>query len=726
MNYQYNLPYYELHFSSLAEDAVHVLSFEADEEISNIFEYRIKLISDDPELDASKILNQPATFILNRGDEDPVKINGIISNFEQYGRNPDYVFYSAVLVPRIWRLNLVFQNEVYQHMDIKQVIETVLSKVGLSGKDYKIDLKHKYPKMEYIVQYRETSFNFLNRRLEHFGIYYYFEHQSDSDIIVFTDANTLLPSIDNSIGYNINKDPLSDNESISEIMCREQVVTGLVQLKDYNYLFPEKQLMAQSQIDTNQPGLYYDFGDNFTNEKDAEYLAKVRNQEFLSNKKRFFGVSDSRLFRVGYKFMMELHYRDDWNSEYLLTKIRFSGTQQSLFALLPHSGEVRSTFENHFEAIPSDIEFRPPRRTPIPKITGVMSAVIESGSGDQYAFIDDHGRYRMKLLFDISDKSNGQASCPIRLSQPYSGPGYGIHFPNHAKTEVLWACIDGDVDRPMGIGTVPNPSNASPSASGNKAQSVIRTAGQNELTMDDTKGNENIFLNATKDWTIAVANDKKQKVGHDENTSVGNNRTTKIENNETLSVASNETISVGGNRDKSVSGNQTEKVTGNKSIKVDGNHDEKISGNLDQSVDQNKNETISADKKMKIGGNYNVDVSADMKETVGSSKTVNVSGNISESSDQSISVKAGLNYSGEATIDYSAQSGGKMSLESGGDFKLSGSKKGVIEIADELTIKCGQATISLKKNGDISINGKKINIKASGDMVMKGQKILEN
>lgn len=726
MSYQYNLPHYELRLSSLADDAVHVLSFEAEEEISNAFEYRIRLVSEDPELDSSKILNQAATFILNRGEEEPVRINGIICNFEQYGRTPDYVFYSAVLVPRIWRLNLVYQNEVYQNMDIKQVIEAVLSKVGLTGKDYRFEIKHKYPKMEYIVQYRETSFNFLNRRLEHFGIFYYFEHQGDNDIIVFADANNQLPSIDSSIGYNINKDPLSDNESISEIMCREKVVTGLVQLKDYNYLFPEKQLMAQSQIESNQPGLYYDFGDNFTNEKDAEYLARVRNQELLSRKKLFSGISDCRLFRAGYKFKMELHYRNDWNSEYLLTKVQYSGTQQSLFALLPQSNNIMPTYENHFEAIPSDIEFKPQRKTPIPKITGVMSAVIESGSGDNYAFIDDHGRYRMKLLFDISDKTNGQASCPVRLLQPYSGPGYGVHFPNHAKTEVLWACVDGDVDRPMGLGTVPNPSNASPSASANKAQSVIRTAGQNELTFDDTKGNENVFINATKNWTIEVANDKSQNIGNNEDTKIGKDRTTEIDNNDTLTVNNNETINITANRDKTVGGNQSESVEGNKSISISGNHDEKIAGNMDLKISGNKNESIDGGKNLTVGEAYKIKVATELNEKVGVDRSLDAGGNISEKAGNNISSQAGGGYSGEAGSEYSLSSGEKMNLHSGDNFSIKGDKKGIIEIKDELTIKCGQASISLKKNGDITINGNKISIKASKDMVMKGQKILEN
>ncbi|MGE5861174.1 MAG: type VI secretion system Vgr family protein, partial [Ignavibacteria bacterium] len=625
VDYKHNQPYYELHLSNLKDGTVKVLSFEAEEEISNLFEYRIELVSDDPEIDSSKVLNNPATFFLNRGDEDPVKIHGIISGFEQYGKTSDYVFYKAVLVPQIWRLNLVFQNEVYQHINIEKIIEMMLEDIGLSKQSLKIDLKNKYPEKEYLVQYRETNFNFLNRRLEHFGIYYYFDHSDDKDVIVFTDSNSKLPSIplEENIGYNINKDPFSEKESVWEITCKEKVVTGMVQLKDYNYMFPEKQLMGQSQIDEH-PGLYYDYGDDFENEKDAESLAKVRNQEFLAGSKIFNGKSDCRYFSAGSKFKLEKHYRESWNSEYVITKVKHIGNQQGLFGLLPQSSKLLPTYENIFTAIPSEIEFRPSRKTPIPKITGIMSAKIESGSGDEYSFIDDHGRYKAKMLFDISNNSNGEASLPIRLLQSYSGAGYGIHFPNHSGTEMLWACVDGNVDRPIGLGTIPNPSNSSPSAGGNKSQSVIRTAGQNELTFDDKTGSENIFIHATKDFTIEVTNDKNQTIGN------------------------NETLSVKHNRDKSVSNNQSEKIGADKKISVSGNHKESISKNMSQDVGQNKDVTIGADNKVKVGASMNESVGASKKEEIKAAKSVKVGADSSEDVDANKSVNAKSNITEKA------------------------------------------------------------------------------
>lgn len=513
VTYKHNQPHYEFHFSDLSDDAVNVLSFEGREEISGLYEYKIELVSKDPELDSAKILNKSATFFLNRGDEDPIRIHGIVSDFEQFGRTPDYVFYRVILVPQIWRLGLVFQNEVYQDMNIQTLTETLLKNIGLSGQDYKFDFKESYPEKEYVVQYRETSLNFLNRRLEHFGIYYYFDHSGDRDVVVFTDSNSLLKDLplESPIGYNINKDPFTEKETVHEVNCREKVATGTVQLKDYNYMFPEKQLMAQSQLDNAQPGFYYDFGDNFENENEAGSLAKVRNQELLLQKKIFYGKSDCRYFAAGYKFTMEKHYRQDWNSEYIITKVVHRGNQHSLFGMLPGIKRTAPTYENSFTAIPSDIEYRPARRTPIPKISGIMSAKLESGSGDEYAFIDDNSRYRFKALFDISDKTNGEASLPIRLLQSYSGSDYGIHFPNHKNTELIWACVDGNVDRPVGIGTAPNPSQASPVAAKNKTHNLIRTAAGNEILLDD-KSNECQIAFKTSDAHKILMDDKDDKI----------------------------------------------------------------------------------------------------------------------------------------------------------------------------------------------------------------------
>ena len=61
-------------------------------------------------------------------------------------------------------------------------------------------------------------------------------------------------------------------------------------------------------------------------------------------------------------------------------------------------------------------------------------------------------------------------------------------------------------------------------------------------------------------------------------------------------------------------------------------------------------------------------------------------------------------------------------------------KKLLIEAGDEIVIKTGKASLIMKKDGTIIINGKDISIngsgtvtaKEAGDVIIKGKKILEN
>jgi type VI secretion system secreted protein VgrG len=61
-------------------------------------------------------------------------------------------------------------------------------------------------------------------------------------------------------------------------------------------------------------------------------------------------------------------------------------------------------------------------------------------------------------------------------------------------------------------------------------------------------------------------------------------------------------------------------------------------------------------------------------------------------------------------------------------------KKYLLDAGDEITIKTGSASITMKKDGTITIKGKditldgsgKINVKASSDVVIKGSKVTQN
>jgi type VI secretion system secreted protein VgrG len=43
-----------------------------------------------------------------------------------------------------------------------------------------------------------------------------------------------------------------------------------------------------------------------------------------------------------------------------------------------------------------------------------------------------------------------------------------------------------------------------------------------------------------------------------------------------------------------------------------------------------------------------------------------------------------------------------------------------------VSLKTGDAEVTMKKNGDVTIKGNKINIKGDGDVIIKGSKVKAN
>lgn len=67
-----------------------------------------------------------------------------------------------------------------------------------------------------------------------------------------------------------------------------------------------------------------------------------------------------------------------------------------------------------------------------------------------------------------------------------------------------------------------------------------------------------------------------------------------------------------------------------------------------------------------------------------------------------------------------------MSLTVGKNYSVDVSKKTNLQSGDQIILKTGSATITLKKNGDITVQGKKITVKGSGQVTIKGSKVAVN
>ena len=719
---------HEFACSALAPDAFRVTGFTGDEILSQTFRFEVEMLSKDPDIEFADVIDKKATLTMLRGD-DPSEVNGIVADFQQAQKadiDSDYLYsYRAVLVPRLWRLSLTFQSRIFQNLSVDEIIAQILDDAGV---DHEFDLQGSYEPREYTTQYKETDLQFVQRLLEFEGIRYHVKHEGGTDLLILSDDVSSAPSIaaPEVISYRYQGGVVSADgaEIITDLVAQQQLVTAKTEIKDYNYRTPEKDLISESELNADQAiGKHSDSMIHVGDSGRGNALAKVRNEEIETTRVKMTGSSDCLRFRVGHLFTLKEHYRDSLNQKYLITHVHHEGFET--VAVTSDEEKPPPEYINSFTCVPASVPYRPPRLTPEPKLPGVLTAKVES-SGGTYAPVDDQGRYRIRFPFDIADAGAAQATKPVRLAQPYTGPGYGQHFPVHKDVEMVVACVDGNVDRILGLSTVYNPTQNSPVTSDNSSQNVLRSWGQNELTFDDKQGSELVYMFGTKDHLVEITDNQENHVG--------TNRTQTVGNDETLSVGRDQEETVGRDNALTVGRDQSLDVGANRRIAVGTSHNESIGSSMSVTVGVASSENVGAAKTVNVGaayaiavgGGYQLSVGAVSSESVGGAKSVSVSGAISNSAGANYEVKAGTNLSWEGGKDGELKVGKKLFIESGDNLSIKGSKKLNIEAKDQLTLKCGKAEIILKKNGDISIKGGKVNVKGSGKITVKGSQTAIN
>jgi len=483
-------------------EAFAVVSFHGTEELSRLYEFEIMLVTDDPELDIGTILQSTASFTIHRDEGGDVDFHGVVSSMEEINYSKGCFFYRVWLVPKLWWLSLIHYNQVFLNQQVPEIMHTVIEDGGLLHNNVEFRLQNTYQSKEFVCQYGETHFDFISRWMEHEGIYYFFGQSDDGDKVIFTD--TLLAHQDSIHGGSVQYSPISGlesfqkNEIVQKFQFRTTSLPRTVQLRDHNYQKPTADLFGNADVDHKGRGEMFLYGQHFTTPEEGTRLAEIRAQELLCGKKIYSGKSSVPYLHPGEYFTLQNHIKASFNQKYLIQSVRHHGSQTGYLlsgikeALSEMEGRV--SYENSFTCIPGEVQFRPKRNVKQPLISGTLHGKIDAAGEGNYAQIDEQGRYKVKLPFDLSGRDQGKASAWLRLLQPYAGPECGMHLPLHKDTEVILSFIEGNPDRPVIMGAVPNPNTPSPVTSADQTKSKITTAGGNTIHIEDEEGKQRILL----------------------------------------------------------------------------------------------------------------------------------------------------------------------------------------------------------------------------------------
>ncbi len=704
--------------SPLGEDVLLLKSMNGHETLGRPYRYELELLSETANINPDKLMGEPLTVEALLPDGSKRHFCGVVTAFAEAGALGRYAKFHAVLEPWLALLDLTADCRMFQAKLVPEIVKATFRDQGFS--DFEERLYETYPEWEYMVQYRESAFRFASRLLEQEGIYYYFRHESQRHHLVFADSPSSHEPAD---GYETiaffppSPSERREEEHISSFHSVRKIQSGAYALNDFDFKRPKVSLLtsvSDPNAHANAGFEVYDYPGEYTDTNAGKAYAKRKLEELHAGFERFEGSGNVVGVGVGQLFKLANHPNDAHNKEYMVVSARYTVTVNGY-----ESGDgLAEDFVWSFAAIDSKRQYRTPAVTPKPLIRGPQTAVVVGPSGED-VWVDEFGRIKVHFHWDRVSGRNENSSCWVRVSQAWAGAGFGAVMLPRLGQEVVVEFLEGDPDRPLVTGRVYNADNMPPyKLPDNKTQSGIKSRSSkggaadncNEIRFEDKAGSELVFVQAEKDLEALVKHNETRTVQNSRSKTVGNDETCQVGNNRSASVGKNETITIGENRTESVGADQTTTVGSNQTVSVGANNSASVGGN--------NSTMVGGDESVSVDGGRNINVGKKRAESVGDAASLTV----------------GANYTVSIAKDENRTVDGKQDIKIKKDGVIDVGKKMTITVGDQLTIKVGKASLTMKKDGTITLDGKdiklngsgKINVKASSDVVIKGSKVSQN
>ena len=109
----------------LGPDKLVFRRMSANENLSQLFEYELELLSEDGEIKHESLLAKNITVTLENDDGSKRYFNGYISRFAYAETADRYYLYRATLRPWLWFLSLTADCRIFQNKKIPDIIQQV-------------------------------------------------------------------------------------------------------------------------------------------------------------------------------------------------------------------------------------------------------------------------------------------------------------------------------------------------------------------------------------------------------------------------------------------------------------------------------------------------------------------------------------------------------------------------------------------------------------------------
>uniref|UniRef100_UPI0035B211E5 type VI secretion system Vgr family protein n=1 Tax=Aquabacterium sp. TaxID=1872578 RepID=UPI0035B211E5 len=488
------------------------------------FRLTLTAVSPQDDLDLAALLGQPARVDLLLADHALRPFHGRVTAATRLGsdagpRGGGLTRYQLVIEPWLALLAQRHDAFVFQDQTVPQILESVFGDYTDSlGAAWRFDLADAaaYPRRSLCVQHEQSDLDFVLRLLREEGLFAWFEHTRTDDTtlgrhtLVIADHNGAFSASPQPVVRYTQAGPTLAADALQRFTRRAALAPSRVALASYDYrTLGQRPASAEStppaglQADLawrDQPGLY-----GWEDAAQAQRLARRQLDALQSRAARSQAAGTVRAFAPGSWFTLADHSSNAL--EALATAASTaSGAPDTRYAILRVEHRARNNLgadaiagnlsdqAGNASAEPLYVNQATVQPLAVPVRAAQADAAGPSASlGVQTALVVGLGEplhtdrdHRIKVQFhwqrgagsssrlDHPSQANAPADASagtwVRVAVPLAGPNWGANFTPRVGQEVLIDFIEGDIERPIVIGSVYNGAGAG-NAQGNDVAS---------------------------------------------------------------------------------------------------------------------------------------------------------------------------------------------------------------------------------------------------------------
>jgi type VI secretion system secreted protein VgrG len=313
------------------------------------------------------------------------------------------------------------------------ILSTLLGDAGLTP-----DIDNTARTIDWAIQWEESPLDFFNRLAEGEGYHYHFREEPGAEKVVLKLSNAGFTSIPGSFNYYGDlQDPGTGEEFIATFHERKRTYTGSAKAQGWDY-------QAKSAVSgtDSAPGGTGELQEFFADVTSADGLQATRAESVVRREqaRRLENSATGNVahLKAGHTFTLTDLTTAGYGGSYLVTGIRHYAVNDP--------AQSCASYGNAFTALPTTVDYRPPRRTHPPKVHGPVRAIVTANEDP-----DGLGRVKVKFPLDpIDDTESGW----IRIARP-AHLGERRLIPD-VDDEVLVDFVRGDPSTPIVIGALYN------------------------------------------------------------------------------------------------------------------------------------------------------------------------------------------------------------------------------------------------------------------------------